>query len=80
MNDFKNAPGGNGLSGEGSRSVYGTEEVKKTEKKDKKKRKKEGINDSEQGSDTASTRDQLGMHAYEMSRSGPDGILNFRLN
>ena len=43
-----------------------SEEVKKTEKKDKKKRKKEGIEETERIGETATTRDQMGMRAYEM--------------
>merc|ERR550537_385223 len=42
-----------------------SEEVKKTEKKDKKKRKKEGIEETERIGETATTRDQMGMRAYE---------------
>lgn len=57
-----------------------TEEVKKVEKKDKKKRKKEGLTTDEAGGDAATTRDQLGMRAYEMYRNrmaknmDPDGL------
>jgi len=57
-----------------------SEEVKKTEKKDKKKRKKEGIEETERIGETATTRDQMGMRAYEMYRNrmaknmDPDGL------